>query len=158
VKFVVLEALPPFVVTAIFPVVAPVGTVAVISVSEITEGLTDFRLKNVTFVACSRPVPLMVTVVPTGPVGGLNELIVGVTLKVVLLVSVPNVVVTVTGPVSASEGTVALMNVVPMRVTEVASTPPNFTADELPKPWPSMPILACSLPKVVFVSTNGPRP
>jgi hypothetical protein len=45
------------VVTAIFPVAAPVGTSAVTSVSEITVKVADFP-SNVTFVVCFRPVPL----------------------------------------------------------------------------------------------------
>ena len=48
-KLVALVALPPLVVTLIFPVVAPVGTVAVISMSETSVKLADFPL-NVTFV------------------------------------------------------------------------------------------------------------
>ncbi len=86
-KLVALVTLPPFVVTLIFPVVAPVGTVAVTSISETAVKLADFPL-NVTFVACIRPVPLMVTSVPTGPLDGENELIVGVTRNELLLVSV----------------------------------------------------------------------
>ena len=45
-----LVALPPFVVTAIVAVVAPVGTVAVIFESEFTVNEAD-TLLNVTFVA-----------------------------------------------------------------------------------------------------------
>jgi len=50
VKLVLLLALPPFVVTVIFPVTAPVGTVAVICVSETTLKVADCPA-NVTFVA-----------------------------------------------------------------------------------------------------------
>ena len=107
VKLVVLVTFPPLVVTLIFPVVAPVGTVAVISMSETTVKLADFPLK-VIFVACVSPVPLIVTNVPTGPLGGENDVIVGVTLKVCALVSVLDPVVTVTEPVSAPDGTVAV--------------------------------------------------
>ena len=74
-----LVALPPLVVTAILPVVAPVGTVAVIFESEFTVNEAD-TLLNVTFVACVRPVPLIVTEVPTEPLGGVKVLSVGVTL------------------------------------------------------------------------------
>jgi hypothetical protein len=42
--------------------------------------VADFPL-NVTLVVCFRPVPVMVTEVPTGPLGGANEMIVGVTLR-----------------------------------------------------------------------------
>jgi len=130
VKLVALVALPPLVVTLIFPVVAPVGTVAVTSMSDTAVKLADLPL-NVTFVACIRPVPLMVTNVPTGPLDGENEVIFGVTRNVVLLVSVVEPVVTVTDPVSAADGTVAVRNVVPESVTVVACVPPNFTTEEL---------------------------
>jgi hypothetical protein len=66
--------------------------------------------------------------------------------------------VTVTAPVSAPAGTVAVMNVVPVSVNDLACTPPNLTTEELLKPCPMMPILAPSLPEVGCVSTNGPRP
>ena len=78
VKSLELVTLPPLVVTLIFPVVAPVGTVAVTSVSETTVKLADFPL-NATLMVCTSPVPLIVTGVPTGPLGGENESIVGVT-------------------------------------------------------------------------------
>lgn len=80
-KLVLLTALPPFVVTAILPVVAAVGTVPVICVSELTVKLADSPW-NVTFVVCVNPVPVIVTGVPTGPLGGENEINVGVTLNI----------------------------------------------------------------------------
>ena len=63
-----------------------------------------------TLVAPLKLVPLIVTLVPTGPLLGLKELIVGgetVTVKLLLLVAVPAGVVTVMGPVVAPLGTVA---------------------------------------------------
>jgi hypothetical protein len=45
-----LTAVPPRVVIAIFPVFAPVGTVAVTRVSEFTVKLVAFTPPNVTFV------------------------------------------------------------------------------------------------------------
>ena len=157
VKLVASVALPPGVVTTIFPVVAPVGTVAVTCVSESTVIAAGLPL-NVTLVACIRPVPVMVTGVPAGPLGGVNDVNVGVTRKVCELVSVLAPVVTVTVPVSAPAGTVALMYVVPLRVMLVACVPPNLTTEELLNPWPRMPICAPSLPEVVCNCTNGPRP
>ena len=139
------------------PVVAPVGTVAVTSVSETTVKLADVPL-NVTLVVCISPVPVMVTSVPTGPLDGENEVIVGVTLKVFELVSVVEPVVTVTDPVSAPDGTVAVMNVVPESVMVVALVPPNFTTEELLRPCPRMPIFAPSLPDVVTKLANAPNP
>lgn len=87
VKLVALDTEPPLVVTAILPVVAPVGTVAVICVSEFTTNVAEIPLK-VTFVAWVNPVPVIVTEVPTGPLGGVKLTRVGLTLKVCGLVSV----------------------------------------------------------------------
>ena len=65
---------------------------------------------KVTLVAPLRLLPVIVTVVPTGPLVGLKELIVGgptVTVKALLLPPVPAAVVTLIGPVVAPVGTVA---------------------------------------------------
>jgi hypothetical protein len=66
VKFETLVASPPEVVTVILPVVAPVGTVAVIRVPLTTVKLELLPLK-VTRVTSAKPRPVMVTVVPAGP-------------------------------------------------------------------------------------------
>src|SRR5712691_13134574 len=93
VKLLELLAVPPGVVTLIAPLVAPLGTVAVICVSELTvqEAAAPLKATAVAPVTCE---PLIVTAVPTGPLAGLNELIVGaaltaVTVKPVELVGVP---------------------------------------------------------------------
>jgi len=88
VKLPLLVAVPPGVVTLIGPVVAPLGTVAVIEVAELTlkPALTPLKA---TALAPVKLVPLMLTLVPTGPLPGVKPLIVGgLTLETV----------TVTGP------------------------------------------------------------
>ena len=65
---------------------------------------------NETAVAPVKFVPLIVTLVPTGPLVGVKLVIVGglaVTVKGLALVAVPPGVVTLTGPVVAPVGTVA---------------------------------------------------
>jgi hypothetical protein len=96
VKFVALVAVPPGVVTVIFPVTAPLGTIAVIRVpAPFTENVPADTPPNVTAVAPVKPDPLIVTEVPTGPLVGENDEIVGadaheeLTVKSALLVSVP---------------------------------------------------------------------
>jgi len=79
VKLVELVMVPPLVVTPIFPLVAPVGTVVVIFESDFTANIVEVPL-NVTLVACVSPVPVIVTGVPTGPLVGEKALIVGLTL------------------------------------------------------------------------------
>ena len=66
-------------VTAIFPVLAPAGTAAVTCESESTVNVAAI-LSIVTFVVCSRPVPVIVTEVPTGPLDGAKVFRVGVIL------------------------------------------------------------------------------
>jgi len=65
---------------------------------------------NVTAVAPVKFVPLIVTLVPVGPLAGVKLVIVGalaVTVKLVALVAVPPGAVTLSGPVVAPAGTVA---------------------------------------------------
>ena len=95
---------------AIFPVTAPVGTVAVTWVSEWTVNVASFP-SNVTLVGCVKLTPVIVTTVPTGPLGGLKLLICGETRNFGVLVSVTPEVVTVTKPVVAPAGTLALTSV-----------------------------------------------
>jgi hypothetical protein len=71
-----LVAVPAGVITLTGPVVAPVGTVVVICVSEFTVKMAAVPLK-LTEVARVRPVPVTVTEVPVGPLVGLSPLMVG---------------------------------------------------------------------------------
>jgi hypothetical protein len=143
VKVVELVAVPLGVVTEIGPVVAPEGTVALIRVAFCTvKVVAETPLKR-TAVAPVKFVPLIWTEVPTGPLVGLNDVIVGapvvVTVKFVELVAVPSGLVTAIGPVVAPAGTVAVIfcglsivnvAVVPLKVTLV-------TLGSLPlKFWP----------------------
>jgi hypothetical protein len=68
---------------------------------------------NVTEVAPARPVPLMVTAVPTTPLVGENPVMLGagpaVTVNALALTAVPPAVVTAMGPLVAAVGTVALI-------------------------------------------------
>ena len=132
VKFVELVAVPLGVVTEIRPVVAPEGTVALIRVAFCTvKVVAETPLKR-TAVAPVKFVPLIWTEVPTGPLVGLNDVIVGapvpVTVKFVELVAVPLGVVTEIRPVVAPEGTVALIRVAFCTVKVVAETPLKRTA------------------------------
>lgn len=103
-----LTAVPPGVVIAMCPVFAPVGTVAVTWVSESTVKLVAFTPPKVTFFVPVKLVPVIVTGVPTGPLVGLKLRIAGVTRNTLLLVSFPPGVVTVTEPVVALVGTIAV--------------------------------------------------
>jgi hypothetical protein len=76
VKLLVLVAVPPEPVTVSGPVVAPAGTVAWIAVAELTVKLAPAPLK-VTAVAPLKLVPVIITLVPTGPMLGVKLVIVG---------------------------------------------------------------------------------
>src|SRR5438067_1500104 len=127
VKELLLVAVPSGVVTLTGPVVAPAGTVAEICVDELTVKVALVPLK-VTEVAPVKLVPLIVTLVPTGPLEGVKLVMVGglVTVKELLLVAVPAGVVTLSGPVVAPAGTVAVI-FVPEFTVNVALVPLNFT-------------------------------
>src|SRR5438876_11786320 len=77
VKLLLLVAVPPGVVTLMSPLVAPAGTVAAIEVEEVTVKLTALVPLNVTAVGPVEAVPVIVTVVPTGPLVGVKLVIVG---------------------------------------------------------------------------------
>src|SRR5437867_8271099 len=86
-----------------------------------------------TAVAPVKFVPLIVTLVPTGPLVGVKLVVVGalaVTVKLLALVAVPPAVVTLAGLVAAPAGTVAWIAVaaptvklspVPLKATAVAT-------------------------------------
>ena len=76
VKLPLLVPVPTDVVTEIGPVVAAAGTVAVILVAELTVKPALVPL-NLTAVTPAKLLPLIVTLVPTGPLVGVNEVIVG---------------------------------------------------------------------------------
>jgi hypothetical protein len=125
-----LVAVPPAVVTAQAPLVAPKGTVAVICVAESTVYADAAMPFKVTDVAPEKLVPVIVTLVPTGPLVGLKPLIVGAatTVKVAVLVAVPPGVVTLHMPVVAPEGTVTVIDVAELTVNDEALVPFRATA------------------------------
>jgi hypothetical protein len=125
-----LQPVPLGVVTEIRPVVAPIGTVAWISESESSVKLAAVPFKP-TEVTPVKLVPRISTLVPPGPVVGVNELTVGagaMTVKEVGLEPVPLVVVTEIGPVVAPLGTVAWISLSELTVHPAAAVPLNVTA------------------------------
>jgi hypothetical protein len=83
---------------------------------------------NVTAVAPVKFVPVIVTLVPTGPLVGVKLAIVGAAMKLLALVAVPAAVVTLIGPVVTPVGAVATIAVTDVTVTLAALSPLNFTA------------------------------
>src|SRR5204863_477411 len=115
---------------------------------------------NFTAVAPVKPEPLIVTLVPTGPLVGEKELMLGatVTVKLVELVAVPPAVVTLIVPVVAPFGTDVVICVSEFTVNELAEVPLNFTAVAPVKPEPEMATLVPTGPLAGLkeLITGGP--
>src|SRR3954452_5396779 len=103
-----LVSVPPGVTTAILPLDAPTGTTAVICVSDTTLNVTAAVAPNRTTVAPVKPVPVIVTVAPTGPEPGEKLVMLGAMTRSVAVVAVPFAVVTDTRPDVAAGGTTAV--------------------------------------------------
>src|ERR1700724_872151 len=157
VKLVALVAVPPGVVIAILPVRAPLGTVAVTCVSEFTVKAVAFTPPKVTLLVCVRLTPLIVTWVPTRPLGGVKPVITGVTRKTTLVVSVPPGVATWTVPVVAPAGTVVVISELDTTVN-VAGVPLKLTLVAPVKLVPKILTATPTLPEVGCVFTKGARP
>ena len=116
--------------TAIGPVVTPLGatTVSCVGVAEFTTADTPLKVTVLLAAVGLNPVPLMVTTVAAEPFPGLNPVITGAVPKVKLLELVPvsAPTVTVTKPVVAPAGRVAVNWVDDAAVT-AAATPLNLT-------------------------------
>jgi hypothetical protein len=145
-----LVAVPAAVVTAMGPVSAPFGTLAVIWLSEFTVKLALTPLK-VTAVAPVKWLPLIVTEARTLPEVGEKEEMAGaadaVTVNEFVLVPVPPGPVTAMGPVAAPAGTVAVIWVAELTV-KGAGVPPTVTAVAPVNPVPVSVTEAPALPVV----------
>ena len=122
-------AVPPGVVTAIFPLVVPLATVAVICVPLFTVNVAAFPL-NATAVAPVKFVPVITTAVPAMPDAGAKLAIVGAVNTVNEFVDVAELagLVTVMGPLVLPAATVAVICVALFTVNVLAGVPLNATA------------------------------
>ena len=125
VKGVALDAVPLGVVTEIAPVEPPTGTTAVILLADTTVKVAAGLPWKLTAVAPVSVVPVMVTVVPVGPLDGVNEVIWGVTVKANAVV--PPGSVTSNCPDTAPTGTTAVI-LVEETMVNVACTALKVTA------------------------------
>jgi hypothetical protein len=131
----------PHAVTTTFPVVAPLGTGTAMLVALQLVGAATMPLNVTTRESCDEPkfVPVTVTEVPTGPEVVERLVIAGAsTVKLAPLLRSPDTV-TITFPVVAQPGTVAVMLVALQLVTS-ATTPLNVTT-----------LVPCVAPKLVPV-------
>ena len=144
VKLIPLLATPPTVTTT-FPVVAPLGTGAKMSVALQLVGVAVIPLKVTVLVPCEAPRfdPMILTDVPTGPSVGLRDVIPGPGPEVVTVNSNPLLAipptVTTTLPVVAPLGTATIMLVL-LQLVGPAIVPLNATV-----------LAPCAAPKFVPV-------
>lgn len=123
VKVVALTAVFPLNVTEMSPVVASTGTVVVMEVAVLAVTTAVVPLNKTVLLAAVvlKFVPVMVTVVPTGPEAGVKLAMVGSTtvpmVKSVALVTVEQFVATEILPVVVPAGTVTVRLVVVLAVT-----------------------------------------
>jgi len=126
-----LLATPPAAVTTTLPVVAPLGTVAVMLLAPqmVTVALTPLKVTPPLPWVAPKFVPAITMDDPTAPVFGVNDVMLGtaVTVNVTPELAIPPAAVTTTLPVVAPLGTVAVMLLAPQLVIVVALTPLNFT-------------------------------
>jgi hypothetical protein len=142
-----LLASPPTVTTT-FPVVAPAGTATMmlVALQLVTVAAVPLNVTVLVPWAAPKPVPVIVTAVPTGPDVGAKLLMLGgtVTVKTVPLLDSPPTVTT-TFPVVAKAGTATMTLVVPQLVT-VAAVPLNVT---VLVPWAApkpVPVIVTAVP------------
>jgi hypothetical protein len=132
----------PPTVTTTFPVVAPVGTAALIDVAlhkVIVVAVVPLNFTVLVPWLVPNPLPVIVTDVPAPPVTGDKLVMLGaVTVNGLPLLATPPTVTT-TFPVVAPVGTAALIDVALHKVIVVAVVPLNLTVFVpwlLPKPLP----------------------
>lgn len=88
-KLMALVTVLPAVVISTLAVIAPVGTAAVTCLSASTVKRVAFLPQKWTVAVCVRLTPVILTMVPTGPLADVKLRICGVTRKIWLLCSVP---------------------------------------------------------------------
>ncbi len=147
-----LVAVPVGVITVIGPAPALAGACAVIRVLDCTvnEG-AGTPLKR----TCDVPtklLPSIVTIVPAGPLPGLNDAMPGswlgaITTKPCVLLAVPAAVVTMINPLVAPAGTMAVIEFTPF-TKKPAETPLNLTLCTLTKLVPVIVICAPAWPLI----------
>jgi hypothetical protein len=147
VKLVPLVPVPDPFTTVIAPVLAPDGTVALMLVVLFTVYTASVPL-NLTLVTAVKLLPVMLTLVPTGPVPGVKLLTVGagITVNELPLLAEPAGLVTLTNPVVAVFGTDTVMVVLFTIVNPGAFTPLICTCVAHVKPVPVMVIVVPKVP------------
>jgi hypothetical protein len=134
-------------------VVANGGTVVEIDVLLFTTKVVDNIPLNFTAVAPVKFVPVMVTIVPTSPLVGVKDVIVGsgigkvVTVKSAELVAVPSGVVTDILPVVAPAGTVAFTDVAVISVIVLTATAVPLNLIEVIPPK-FVPLIVTTVPTI----------
>jgi hypothetical protein len=139
VKEAALLASPADVVTTIgaLPVATPLGTGTTILELAQVVGVAEVVLNWMVPVVVPNAVPLTVIEAPIAPVRGATPVMLGSTVKFTPLLVTP-LTVTVTGPVTAPPGTVAVIAVLVQFVVVACTLFVNLTVPLVPKPVPLM--------------------
>lgn len=160
VKSETLVAVLPATVTVIFPVDASDGIVVVMLVEVLAVTVAAVPLKFTVLAdgVLLKFVPVMVTVVPTGPEVGVNEVIVGTgaapTIKFVADCTVTQFTVTEILPVTDEAGTVVLMVVVVLPLTVAARLLKKVTALLAGVVLKFVPVITTGVPMGPVVGVN----
>lgn len=141
---------PKGVVTDTLPDEPLLLTTAVILVALLTTNEAAAVPPKLTAVAPVKPVPLMVTLVPTTPDVGVNDVTVGPAMVKPAEVAVPEGVVTEMLP-EVPLATTAVMLVALVTVNEVAAVPPKLTAVA---PVKLVPVIVTVAPEPADVGVN----
>ena len=151
------SAINPFTKTLIGECVAPIGTVAVkeVVVAEVTVALTPPNQTILFTIVELKFVPVIVTVVPTGPLVGERFVIVGCAKRIELKikpdnVAVPPGVVTETDP-DVPLPITAVILVALTTVNDVAAVPPKFT---IVAPVKFVPVIVIVVPVTPLVGVK----
>ena len=135
-------------VTDIGPLVAVLGTVALIELRDVIVKDDTSTPPNFTEVVPIKPLPLIYTCVPGVPEVGVKDVIFGRTVKLVALDAVPDGVVTDILPVNAVADTVAVIEVSESTEKDEAACPLNFTEVAPVKPLPLIVTVVPVVPEV----------
>lgn len=148
-----LVAVLPATVTVMGPVVAPPGTVTIrlVVLPDVTAAVVPLNFTRLLPGVGSKLVPVMVTVVPMGPLLGVKPVMVGGTRKAKpVSVPVPPGVVTETIP-ELPAPTTASMEVGEFTVNELAVVPPKLT---VVAPIKLVPVIVTVAPAAALVGLN----
>ena len=157
-KLMALVAVLPATVTVMVPVVAPLGTVTDKEVPDALATVAAVPLNFTVLLAAVvlKPLPLIVTVAPTGPLAGVKLEIAGSTVKLLALVADWPVTVTVNGPLGTPALEDGIVTEIPVsdHVVAVSAVPASCTVLVLCVAPKCVPEIATEVPAAPLAGVN----